>query len=892
MDISTASRKCIALLAAAVLWGSVSAQPQQLPADSGAAGLWKALLEVQTTARVLHVVAHPDDEDGATLAFLARGRGVRTATLSLTRGEGGANLIAPYFFDQLGVLRTLEYLEADRHYGTEQFFTRAADYGYSKNLDEALRKWNGGDVLLGDLVRVVRTFRPDVILSRFWGGPRDGHGHHTLAGILAQKAFDAAADPEQFPDQIAGGLEPWQVAKLYRGNINPRWRPADAEAWTIAIDAGEFDPLLGESYYQIARRGYGFHRSQGILHHDGAPGSRVRYYQLLRTSYSDSVPERETTLFDGFDTSVSAIGAGLGASSDFTVHVSNLARQCAAATVRFDSRHPDVVVPSLVSALRAARAALKQLPADARGVAGHARFQLLEKERQLEHAIAAALGVDIEVAAGRDALTGSSPFSRSSTFRHLVAGDIVDVGVRLTIRSGHPASCAGVELSAPDGWTIEPRTNEPLALSANEPVSSSFRVTVPEGAKPTRPHWHRASIQDPFYRVDRAELAPLSLPAAPLVAAAHLTVLGEPVVIREPARFVLRDPGLGTRYPTVSVAPAVGVRFVVRSGVLPQKRGVYRVEVVVHSDVKGEAAGVLKLELPRGWSSEPAQAAFAFAKEGEQSAVLFDVRPPPAIEAGDYEIRAVAKYGEREYREGYVTIEAPDVGRADYYLPARHNVRVAPVDIAEDLHVGYVMGSGDEVPRVLPQLGVDPVMLEESDLASGALEEFDAIVLGVRAYAVRPDVRKYNGRLLAYVKGGGVLVVQYQTPEFDNNFGPYPYTMGRAEEVSEEDAAVQILAPEHPVFTRPNRIEARDFDGWIEQRGSKFWATWDERYVPLLECHDTGQAPQRGGMLVAKYGRGHYIYSAYSWYRQLPAGVPGAFRLYANLISLGRTSDP
>ncbi|MEM7232231.1 MAG: PIG-L family deacetylase, partial [Planctomycetota bacterium] len=336
------------------------------------------------------------------------------------------------------------------------------------------------------------------------------------------------------------------------------------------------------------------------------------------------------------------------------------------------------------------------------------------------------------------------------------------------------------------------------------------------------------------------------------------------------------------------VAPRVSVRIPKASGLIPLQGGQsHRVEVRLES-VAETADGALRLELPESWTSEPRSYAFSFSRSGETASYSFLVTPGER-RVGTYALRAIATSAGRSYREGFRVVEAPDVGSMDLYVPAIQNVTVANVAIAENLKIGYVRGSGDEVAESLADLGITPRFLEASDLAGLDLQSFDAIVIGVRAYAVRPDLRKSNARILEYAKRGGVVIVQYQTPEFDKNYGPYPYTMGRAEEVSEEDAAVKILAPTHPALVAPNQISNADFKGWVEQRGSKFLATWDKRYVPLFESADRNQAPQRGGMVFARYGEGAWVYAAYSWYRQLPNGVPGAYRIFANLISLRRT---
>ena len=362
------------------------------------------------------------------------------------------------------------------------------------------------------------------------------------------------------------------------------------------------------------------------------------------------------------------------------------------------------------------------------------------------------------------------------------------------------------------------------------------------------------------------------LPPPPVWGVARLSASGVAFTVTEPLRITRRDPRTGPSHPALAVVPAISVRFPVAQGVLPIGKQDYEAPVIVRSNVKGPAQGEVRLKLPAGWSSAPASHTFAFANEDEEAAFDFTVQPAADVRQEVYAIEAVATYEGKTYAEGFVTVSAPDVGRFNFYRPARHELRGVDVKIAADLRVGYVMGSGDDIPQSLALLGVQPDMLSPADLTAD-LKQYDTIILGVRAYAARPDVKTYNGLLLDYVKNGGVLIVQYQTQEFDHNYGPYPYSQTRRpEEVSEEDAIVTILEPAHPIFQSPNLITTRDFDGWVEQRGSKFMKEWDARYTALLECHDQGQAPQRGGMLYAEYGKGVYIYAAYAWYRQLPHG--------------------
>ena len=404
---------------------------------------------------------------------------------------------------------------------------------------------------------------------------------------------------------------------------------------------------------------------------------------------------------------------------------------------------------------------------------------------------------------------------------------------------------------------------------------------------PTKPHWSRNSIAKPFYDLEpNGNQRPT--PESPFTARVPIEVDGVSLHLSTTVETRIRHPEYGRiRYP-LTIAPAMSVRFPSSSGIVPRGETKYTLKVIVRSCKKGKASASVSLEFPSNWTGVwPASEEISFSREDEEATVEFELEIPTDVSEQQFEINATVVSDGQRYQSGFETVSARDVGRMNIYHDAVHQLGIANVKVAGNPKVAYVPGSGDKVAESLAPLGIRPTILSESDLASGDLTSFDVILVGVRAYAVREDIRTHNKRLLEYVKQGGALVVQYQTPEFDQNFGPYPYSMGRGpEEVSEEDANVTILEPTHAIFTTPNKITEKDFDGWFEQRGSKFWSTWDDKYTALLECHDTGQPPQTGGMLVTKYGKGVYVYSAYAWYRQLPNGVPGAYRIFANMLSL------
>lgn len=812
------------LIAAALLR---SAEP--LPEDRGAAGLSQALKRLQSTARVLYITAHPDDEDGGAITYLSRGLGAGVTLLSLTRGESGANLITGDFFDSLGALRTLELLKAAQYYGCRVRFTSHIDYGYSKNVDEAWRNWDR-DKLLGEVVRIVRQEQPHVILARWQGSARDGHGHHAAAGVIAQLAFDAAADPARFPEQIRAGLQPWSALKLYSNNRR------EQDDWTIRLDSGQFDPLLGRSYAQIARDGLRWQRSQGAGAVASRPGPQITYYHLLRTRLAGH-PKKEASFFDGIEGGLRRPG---GPST------------------------PAEIAQGLNA-----------------GIARNSPALELDRWRQ---ALNISLGVELEALVQPEKpITGPiSMFRPYETFSVATPGQSFDVAVHFHahLAAGQLKPAKIELLPAAAGWTVQ------------EKAPGLFTVTVPENAASTRAFWRRESIRSLNYTIDQDADARFGepLPLPPLIARAHYDYEGVRNFVDREAQ-VSRIDTLGVQQlRPLAVGPALSVRFATEAGVLPASRNRYEVQVIVRNVSHRAATASIALELPAGWRSEPAQSEVRFEKESEESIVPFALIAP-ATASGDVTVTASARTAGRTYRMAFLPHTFAGLDTLYLEKPARHIVRRVDVATAPGLRVGYVMGTGDDVPQTLAQLGIPYEMLDTAQLASGDLSRFTTILLGIRAYAARNDVKIYNQRLLDYVSQGGVIVVQYNTPEYDNNFGPAPYSMGRnPEEVSEENSPVTILDPNDPVFRAPNSITAADFDGWIEQRGSKFFATWDPRWKPLLESHDTGQEPQRGGWLAARHGKGLYVYCAYAWYRQLPFAVPGAVRLFANLISLPATA--
>jgi LmbE family N-acetylglucosaminyl deacetylase len=797
---------------------------REIPIDRGSAALWQSLKKLSTRASVLMITAHPDDEDGPMLAYESRGLGARVALLTLNRGEGGANVMSADYFDALGLVRTMELLAAGRYYGVEQYWTRVIDYGFSKTKAESIRHWTH-DRVLADVVRIVRTVRPQVITSVFVGGPSDGHGNHETAGAMAQEAFDAAADPQAFPDQLREGLRPWRALKVYA-----RVRGGQSH---VAIPHGEYDPVLGASYTQIAREGLGLQKTQ-----NGGPNiPRVGAVSSNYRRFASRVPagEKESSFFDGIDTSVPP----------------EIDRHVKEALAAFSADHPERCAPALAAGLRATLDLL-QATSDP-----DLRYELEVKRAQFNNALAQALGLTVSAEA-----EGAQVAVPGQTVR-----------VRATVVSQTPVSLRDLHVEP------GPPSAPAAALVPNRPVEARFSVELPGDLPYTRPYFTRPDIQQPYYDLRDPSLLGRSLAPYPLAAWTEVEYRGVPIRIGQVVQATRRVTGLGTVSAPLPSVPAVSLSISPHAGIVALDARSFPVTVTVRKNLES-AAGSLRLEVPQGWTTTPPSAPLA--------TTTFTVTPSGLSERS-YTISAVAESNGREYREGYETTGYPGIRPYFLYRPSTLKTTGVDVKVAPGLKVAYVMGAGDEVPAALENLGLKVAFLAPADLVSGDLARYDVILTGVRAYAVRDELPGATPRLLEYVKNGGVLIVQYNTPEYDHNFGPYPYVMGsNPEEVTDETSKITFLKPDHPVLSWPNRITEKDFTGWVEERGSKWLQSWDSRYEALFETHDENQTPQRGGFLFARYGKGIYIYNAYAFYRQLPEGVPGAYRIFANLLSLPR----
>ena len=791
------------------------------------------------------IAAHPDDENTALLAYLSRGRKVRTGYLSLTRGEGGQNLIGAEQGDALGLIRTEELLAARRIDGAEQFFTRAVDFGFTKTPEETFEKW-GREKILSDVVWVVRRFRPDVIILRFSGTPRDGHGQHQVSAILGKEAFTAAADPKRFPEQMQW-VQPWQAKRLmWNPGAFTKEQREEVEKMPnrIVVDPGDYNPILGHSYAEIAGMSRSLHRSQGM----GAAERKGSAKDFLVTQ---SGPVATHDIFDGIDITWNRIPGGSA--------VGNLLAEAARS---FNPENPDRIVPLLLKAQKAMASLPKPLPE--------------EKQKELSEAIALCSGLWLDATADKYAVTpgGELKFDATALSRDHLAVQVKSIDIEGIAPAVSKAKFGEV-------------------LPFNEPQAFAFAATIGEHQAFSQPYWLVEPKQGDTYTIPNQ--LEVGLPENPPLFKAHfhLRIESEDVEVVRPVayRYIERAQGELTR--PVIVEPPIALQWSEAAILFPQGAA-KMAELQVKANIP-KAAGEVRIQTPAGWQISAKSEHFKLVDAGEQSAISFQLTPPSGDAQGV--LQASAQVGDQSIATEMETISYPHIPPQVLFPPAtaklvRADVRLLPKTI------GYVVGAGDEVPQALQQLGADVIMLGPDELASGSLSRFDAIVTGVRAYNVRPDLRANQSRLMDYVKNGGTLVVQYNVADGQNpfggattllaNIGPYPLTTG-PERVTVEEAPVQFPDPSSPLLHKPNEITEHDFDGWIQERGLYFASKWDDHYQPLFEMHDPGQKPQTGSTLYTRYGKGAYVFTALSWFRELPAGVPGAFRIFANLLSAGKT---
>jgi LmbE family N-acetylglucosaminyl deacetylase len=835
------------------------AQAAPLEAD-GAAALGVSLRRLGTTKRVLMIAAHPDDENTALLAELALGDGADVAYLSLTRGEGGQNLIGPELQEGLGLIRTEELLAARRLDGARQFFTRAYDFGFSKSAEETFRQWPR-DTLLADVVEVIRRYRPDIVISVFSGTTADGHGHHQAAGALARTAFAAAADAARFPEHRARGLEPHEARYLFQA----LWRAPPEAALRLAT--GDLDPLFGRSRYQIAMQSRSRHRSQDMGRAE-PPGPQYAALRVLAGPY----PEGARSLFAGVDTTLAQHARTAGALRDVVEALLGYERSVQQIRASYNPLH----AAELAGPLAAALAVLQQVELPLTPAFLPLRTALEAERRSAAEALRQAAGILVDVVSDTPHPVPGEPFS-----------------VAVTLWNGGPAEIRlrGLALLLPPGWTARPAEGDPTparAVAANDVVRARFVVLPPRYAAPSEPYFLRAPRQGALYEWLVADSLRGSPFEPPPVRAAVQVEAGAAFVIERAAEFVDVDKAVGERRRPLLVVPPVNLGVEPRVLVVNEGDAApSTVSVSVTSATASAVAGTLLLDAPAGWRVEPASHDVRLDGAGDGRAVRFTVTPPAGT-GGSVELRARYESDRGTFDRGFTVIDYPHIRPHALFRDATVRVSAFPVAVRQGLRVGYVEGAGDDGAGALRQLGATVEILDDDALANGSLRRFDAIVAGIRAYEVRPALIAHNARFLDYARNGGTFIVQYNKYELvELGLMPFPASMARPHgRVTDPAAPVTLLDGTHPLLTAPNRIDDSDFHGWVHERGLYFLDSFDPRYTPLLAMADPGEAPLHGGLVAARVGSGWYVYTGLALFRQLPEGVPGAYRILANLVSL------
>jgi LmbE family N-acetylglucosaminyl deacetylase len=848
--------------------------PFEPPSTGGVAVVARALDKLSTHKRLLVIGAHPDDEDTSLLALAARELGSEAAYFSLTRGEGGQNLIGSELGVGLGLIRTHELLAARNVDGGRQYFSRAYDFGFTRSRDEALRLWSR-DVLLEDAVRVIRRFKPQVIVSVFPGVPSPTHGQHQTAGLVAHEAFPLAGDPKAMPELAKEGLAPWAPQVLYRSQWDPK-------APGISLPLGIVDPLTGKSMEQVAAASRSMHRSQdmGLLQPLGPEETRILWV-------AGGPGEGSKGLFDGVDTRLMAIGATLP-DPERRRHVGEHLDAAEAAAQRTrDALHPDRLTASVPGFLEV----LKHLRA--------ARNFLVEKgARPEERPTVDLLSEKIDVAEIGLAAAAGIAFDASTEREALIAGEAFPVRALLWNSGSQPVTGAAVELVAAEEWgSVKPMTGETKDVAAGALQNWPLRVEVPAAAPPTIAYFLRRPLGNNLYDWTGVPAAVKGEPFGPppLVARFSFSLDGVPVVLEREVVHAHRDQAIGEVRRPLRVVPRVEVAAAEDLLVWPTAgRDARRLQVTLdsHADIPVRGRLEARIEGGNGTGAWPEIRPVPFRLEaGEEKALELEVRPPAQLAPGRYSLRlaAVLEDGTRSELAAPV-LDYPHILRTPRPVPAEVRIAAADIRLPELKRVGYIRGASDRVPEFLRQIGVPLDVLGPRDLLEGDLRRFDAIVVGSRAYEIDPALAKANPRLLEYVKAGGLMIVQYQQYAFtQGSFAPWPLTFGQPNDrITDETAAVTLIDPAHPVFHQPNEIRPEDWNGWVQERGLYYARTWTEAYKPLLAMKDPDPADpeQKGGLLIAKVEQGTYVYTGLAFFRQLPAGVPGAYRLFVNLLGL------
>lgn len=836
------SKRYVFLLLVLVL--AVQSAFAQAPKRWTSGDIHEAIQKLNFLGSALYVAAHPDDENTRLIAYLANEVKAETAYLSMTRGDGGQNLIGPEISELLGVIRTQELLAARRIDGGNQMFTRANDFGYSKNPEETLEIWNK-DAILSDVIWAIRKWQPDVIINRFdHDGTRPNHGHHTSSAMLSYEAFDLANKKDVYPEQLKY-VEPWQPRRLFLNTT--WWFYGSQEAFAkvdksdmITVDCGVFYPIKGKSNNEIAAESRSMHKCQGFGSM-GTRGSEPEYLKILK----GDIP-KGNDLFAGVNTTWTRLKGG-----------EPIGKILAEVEKEFNYENPGASVPKLMQAYKL----IKALPD------GHWKRI---KQADIEEVIKACMGLFAEAIAKDYSAT---------------LGQQVDLNIEVTNRSDVEATLQSV-VFLPENKARE--INE--KLGNNQPFLSQHRVMIPEDIAYTNPYWLNDSWKLGRYNVEAQQMRGLPETPHTFKVRFNLLVAGEPMSFESDIAYKRADDVKGEVYRPFEITPPVFAnvqeKVYVFSNDAPQT-----VEVLLKAGAP-EIKGSVKLNHPKGWHVEPQQIDFTLNLKGQEALVRFQLFP--SEEQSEGEVRPVVTINGKDYSKEVLFIQYDHIPTQTVLRDAAAKVVKIDIKKAGD-RIGYYMGAGDDIPASLKQIGYNVTLLEDSDLMAETLKRYDAVILGIRAYNTKERLKFAQPALMEYVKNGGTMIVQYNTSNDlvvpSDQIAPYPLRISR-DRTTVEEAEVRFLKPEHSVLNFPNKITKKDFEGWVQERGLYFPNEWSEEFTAVLSCNDPGEPARDGGLLVAEYGKGHYIYTGYSFFRELPAGVSGAFRLFANMISIGKEPKP
>lgn len=829
-------KKILSVSICLLVFGTLMAQK---PVSATAADIHDDIKRLNVLASALFVAAHPDDENTRMISWLSNKMRARTAYLSLTRGDGGQNLIGTELAELLGVMRTQELLMARSIDGGQQFFTRATDFGYSKHPDETLKIWNK-DAVLSDVVWTIRNFQPDIIINRFdHKSAGRTHGHHTSSAILSYEAFDLVGDPNAYPDQLSY-VDPWQPKRLF---FNTSWwfygsrenfAKAD-KANLLSVDIGAYYPLKGKSNNEIAAESRSMHKCQG-MGSTPARGSMQEYLEFLK----GDKPDDKENPFAGINTTWSRLEGG----APIGTLIENIGKN-------FDYENPQNSVPDLVKAYTMTEA----LPD------GYWKKVKLEDIQQVIHDC---LGMFLDATA--------ADFSATP-------GESTELKIEAITRTGN-----NVVLKSVNYLPIGMDTTINAALASNEGIKFNTNITFPEKLNFTNPYWLTEKGSYGMYKVTDRQLIGLAETPRDLRVRFNFEINKKPFSFERNIVYKKTDPVKGEVYRPFEITPPVFTNITNKVFVFPDEKG-RLVEILVKAGRKN-LKGNLKLAYPNDWKVEPASIDFDLAQKGEEETFKFTLYPPEGQSVGL--ISPIATVDGKSYTKGINVIDYDHIPVQTVFQ--NEEAKVVKIDLkkAGD-RIGYIMGAGDKIPESLEQIGYRVDLLEDKDIRMENLKKYDAVIVGIRAYNTNERIKFQQPKLMEYVENGGTVIVQYNTAHRlkTKDLGPFPFKLSR-KRVSTEEAEVRILKPDHSVINYPNKITSADFDGWVQERGLYFPDEWDERYEAILSSNDPGESPNDGGLLVAKYGKGHFVYSGYSWFRELPAGVPGAYRLFTNLISIGK----